>query len=214
MPRLSLVPGSQSGSSSVGSDILARVRALLNEATANFWDDNDIYQWITDGVIDITGKTYCTGAVETVALVDGTLEYSIVADYIDIVAVVYNNTKSLLLGHPSMLGHVADPGEVVYYYEWDGKIGYIPKPQSTDNALNTVLYYIPMPADIVAGTSIPLPKWLDDPLVLYATAMALFEDNELTTAQQTMRAYEDAIQKYTKAITADQPNQANDVRGK
>lgn len=210
---LGAVPGSQSTSSSTGADILARVRALLNESTAKFWDDSDIYQWITDAVVDVTANTHCTGATETVALVDGTLEYSISASYIDIVAVIYNNSKALLKGHPSMLGHVKDPGEVVYYYEFDGKIGYIPKPDSADDSINTVLYYLPLPSDITSGSSITVPKWLDQPVVLYATALALFEDNEMQTGMQVLREYERSIQRY--AVTGhSRPQEANDVRGK
>lgn len=211
---LGAVPGSQSTSSSIGSDILARVRALLNEATSKFWDDNDIYQWITDAVVDVTANTHCTGATETVPLVDGTLEYAVSASYIDIVAAIYNDAKALLKGHPSMLGHVKDPDEVVYYYEFDGNVGFIPKPGSTDDTLDVVLYYLPLPGDIVAATAIPVPKWLDQSVVLYATALGLFEDNEMATGMQVLREYENSLKQFTVNTGHSKPQEANDPRGK
>lgn len=214
MPKLSPIPGSQSTSSSTGAHILVRVRALLNEATAKFWDDTDLYQYITDGVINVTATTYCTGGSEDITLTTGTLEYAIVGAYIDIVAVIYDTVKALLLGHPSMLGHVKSPGEVVYYYEFDGNIGFIPKPVVADNTKKAKVYYLPMPDNIGAGTAIPVPKWLDHAVVLYAVAMALFEDNEMQSGMQVLREYEKSVEKFSRKINDTLPAQINDARGK
>jgi hypothetical protein len=218
MPQpISRYAGTQTASTQTTTTITTRVRALLNEATAGFWDDTHILQWINDAQRDIVSKTWCIGANETITLLNSTLEYAIVNDYTTLISCQYLESaapvKSLLKGHPSMVGHVPDPGEPVYWYEWDGKIGVFPLVADA-TGMTVSLYQVPVLADLAAGNTLTIPFIFDDAVVFYATAMALYRDNELSTAQETLRIYETAISRFTQEMEEKPADTRNNPKGK
>lgn len=59
------------------AEVRTEVRALLNEATASFWSDTQIDEWIAQACLDISVKTHCVETTGTVTLVQGTVEYAL-----------------------------------------------------------------------------------------------------------------------------------------
>ena len=59
------------------ANIRTEVRALLNEATASFWSDAQIDEWLAQASLDTSVKTHCVETTGTVTLVQGTVEYAL-----------------------------------------------------------------------------------------------------------------------------------------
>ncbi len=206
-------PGSQYVSSKSANDFIVDARSLVNEPTASFWNDTEMLQWINDGILDIVTKTWCLGQTEAITLANDTLEYVIASDYITIVTVhlttvATGKAKSLLKGHPAMVGHVPDPGEIVYWYEFDGKIGLYPI-MADVSGYTCSCYQVAVPSILTAVDNSPLPAWFDDSLTTYVVAKALFKDNETGTAQTAMGSYESLIGRYTGDLLQKQADQVN-----
>jgi hypothetical protein len=218
MPR-TRHPGSQFTPTTTGDEIITRARQLVNEATASFWDDTMMIQWVNDGIMDITGKTWCTGGTpEDVTLINDTLEYALSNDYITIITCMYrsdgtNASKSLLRGHPEMVGHVPDPGEPVYWYEFHGKVGIYPTMTAVGSA-DVQVYQVAAPAIITGTGNIPIPAFLEDALILHVVYKALFRDNESAVAQATKEMYDKEIALYARELLEKAASLVNDPKGK
>lgn len=211
------VAASQYTSSTQATDFITYARYLVNEPTASFWNDTEMLRWLNEGILNIVARTWCLGAKETITLANDTLEYAFSNDYISVVTVHVTNdddeVKALLQGHPSMVGHVPDPGEIVYYYEWDGNIGLYPTMADVSSYTCSV-YQVPVPSVLGTADNSPLPSWFDEVLVNFVIAKALFKDNELGTAQVTMQQYEQQLQQYTRDFNMRQPDRFNDPKAK
>jgi hypothetical protein len=218
MPR-TRYPGSQFTPNTTGTEIITRARQLVNEATASFWDDTMMIQWVNDGIMDITGKTWCTGGTpEDIPLVNDTLEYALSNNYITIITCMYRADgsaikKALLRGHPEMVGHVPNPSEPVYWYEFHGKVGIFPTMSSVGSA-DVQVYQVAAPSIIVAANNIPIPAFLEDALVLHVVYKALFRDNESAVAQQTKDAYDKEIAMYSRELLEKAASLINDPKAK
>jgi len=174
---LTPVPGSSTISGMNGQDVITAVRDLLNEAEVGFWNDTQMLKWINAGIVDIVGKTWCIGTSESITLATDTVEYTLTNSTITTVAVVYNSAKGLVIGHPSMLGHVHDVAEPVYYYIFNNKCGIIPKPAAAIAGNTCEVYQIPMPTAITVSGSVVLPSYLDDCLQYYVMWKAFLKDD-------------------------------------
>jgi hypothetical protein len=197
-------PGSQFTSTTAASSFLTYARYLVNEPTASFWNDIEMLQWLNEGILDIVTRTWCLGQTEAVTLANDTLEYTLSNDYITIVTMhisvtATGATKALLKGHPAMVGHVIDPSEIVYWYEWDGKVGLYPT-MSDVSGRTCSCYQVATPSVLTLTDNSPLPAWFDDSLTNFIVAKALFKDNEIGTAQSAMAAYEKVVEKYSQDL--------------
>ena len=210
-------PGSQFTSGQIGSQIVTRVRALLNESSASFFSDNQIMEWINNGCLDIVTKTWCLGSTKDITLLNNILEYDLTTNYITIASVHYydNGTpkKALLRSNPSMFGHVPDPNEPVYWYEFDNKLGIFPIITNAGTQSVKVMLITP-PAVIGLANPLPIPQYFDEAIVKYACSMGLFRDNELQTAQSTMEEYSKTIALYSSDLISKPPEEFNDPKGK
>jgi hypothetical protein len=190
--------GTQQTSGVLASEIITQVRANINEATAEFWSDADLLQWVNDGIKDIAKKTSCYQTIESIDLVASQVEYTITTtNYIKVDAVHYvspNKTSALQLSSPNLVGRVEDVEEPEYYYDWAGKIGAFPVlPTRTTETLN--LYIVPMPATIISSAAIPTPEPYDLALVYYVTARAWWRDRQMAKWAQAMAAYDAELQR-------------------
>ena len=186
--------GTQQASGLLASNIVTQVRANISEPTAGFWTDEQIVQWINDGIRDIVKRTGCFQAIEAIDLVSGQVEYSITtANYTTILAVHYidvnGNTNGLELSSPIMVGRAEDVEEPEYWYDWAGKIGVFPAvPTRTTETIN--VYLIPTPALIISSDAIPTPEPYDTALSIYVTAKAWAKDRQSAKYAQAMQVYE------------------------
>lgn len=208
---------SQYTSSTQATDFITYARYLVNEPTASFWNDTEMLRWLNEGILNIVARTWCLGAKESITLANDTLEYTFSNDYITLATVhltdADGNIKALLQGHPSNVGHVPDPGEIVYYYEWDGNIGLYPT-MSDVTSYTCSAYQVPVPSVLGTADNSPLPAWFDEILVNFMIAKALFKDNEIGTAQVTYKMYEEQLSQYTRDFMGKQPDQFNTPKAK
>lgn len=218
MAEIGKYPGSQYTSTYLASDIIAYARQLVNEPTASFWNDTEMLKWVNEGILNIVTRTWCLGQTEAVTLANDTLEYTLASDYITVITVhttvtATSKTKALLKGMPSQVGHVQDPGEIVYWYEFDGKLGLYPT--MTDvSGITCSCYQVAVPTVLTSSDSIPTPAWFDDPLTTFVIAKACFKDNESATAQAAMAQYEAYIGGYTNELLQKPADQINAPKGK
>ena len=131
--------GSQQTSSTLASTIITRARYYLNEATASFWADAELLDWVNQGTMDIVGRTRCLESSESISLAANTVEYSVTGPYLDISTVIYTDQngvkKGLVRKNPQSIGHSRD-NVPTWWYEWDGKLGVFPAlPIVTDAGL-------------------------------------------------------------------------------
>jgi len=205
----STLAGTDSTSSTTVTEGIVRVRGLLNETTAAFFDDNDITTWINEAIIDVIAKTWCNGITETITLAANTLEYNILSTYISVISVLYNDSKALLKGHPDLFGHVQDVGEPVFWYEFAGNLGVYPLSTVTNDVK---LYLVEYPTPVTAPDYFPTPVIYDEAIVMYATAKGLFRDNEAGTAMQLKANYEEMLARYRVDFGHKQITRLSDVK--
>ncbi|MBC8184282.1 hypothetical protein H8E88_24570 [candidate division KSB1 bacterium] len=184
---------SQDVSSLTGQVIIDRVRAILDEAAAAFWNDTDMLIWIIDGISDIVSKTWCIAEQEDITLVDAQLEYNITANYIVALAALYTGTKALLPGHPMHVGHTENILEPAYWYEFNNKIGCYPIANSTVAGNTVTIYLVSKPTVITLSTNSVLPAMFDRDLIDYVVATAYLKDGREQTAKGMFDNYNASI---------------------
>jgi len=218
MAQTAKYAGSQYASGVLGTEIITYARYLINEPTASFWNDVEMLRWINEGILDIVTRTWCLGQTEAVTLANDTLEFTLAQDYITVVTVHLTetssgNVKALLRGHPAAVGHVQDPSEIVYWYEFDNKLGLYPTMSDTSGHTCSC-YQVSVPSVISAAEAVPLPAWFDDSLTNFVISKALFKDNEVGTAKSAMQDYEKVIGRYTGDLLNKPVDKTNNPKGK
>ena len=116
-----------------------QVRDALNEATAVFWTDAQITQWIQEGVRVFSSKTLMVEDTQDITLIENQLNYSSsdeawLDDLIEPYAAIYRSAaagttyKGLIKIHPRQIGNVplSTIGPPKYYTMHDRKIYIFP----------------------------------------------------------------------------------------
>jgi hypothetical protein len=186
--------GTQQTSSTLASAIITQVRANINESAAEFWTDDEIIQWINDGIKDIVRKTHCYQTTESINLIANQIEYTVTTSaYLIVKAVHYIDSDSkshaLELSSPNLVGREEDVEEPEYYYDWAGKVGVFPALPAIDGETIT-LYLVTLPTDITSSDNIPTPHPYDTAIVYYVTARAFAKDRQFAKAGAYERKYE------------------------
>lgn len=116
------------------ANAITEVRSTINEASAEFWTDAEITNWIKEGVRIFSSKTLMVEDYQTISpLIKDQLSYSSVeetwiADALEIYSALYNdgsnNYKGLIKIHPRQLGNLATStaGAPKYYCLFNRKI--------------------------------------------------------------------------------------------
>lgn len=109
------------------ANAITEVRQVLNEASAAFWSDAEITDWIQEGTRIVASKTLMVEDDQIISpLIENQLSYSSsdetwIADMIEPYAAIYddgsNNYKGLIKIHPRQLGNLATgtSGHPKYY---------------------------------------------------------------------------------------------------
>lgn len=123
------------------------VRALINEATADYWSDSEIQEWLKQGTISIATKLLSAESEDTVTL-DGTTpkwvysssEEAWLANLLMIKTAYYTDASGNVYGmqriKPEQFGHTQEfqtAGRPKYFYESNHKLYVWPKPSATEN---------------------------------------------------------------------------------
>jgi hypothetical protein len=97
------------------TEALQQVRVLLNEPTASFWTDEELNNFIIEGVIDISSRGLAYEKRDSIILAASTLEYTGMG-YIGVA--LPSNITAITKANPGVVSSVAHAlaiGDVVYF---------------------------------------------------------------------------------------------------
>jgi len=180
------------------ADAVTQVRRNVNEATAAFWTDTEIEDWIKEGVRVFSSKTLMVEDTQNIdPLIAGQLSYSSsdepwIADIVEPYAAIYydglSKYKGLMRIHPRQIGNLAlgTSGPPKYYCLHDKNLYVFPLTSATvvaAGATITVLYSKET-EDIaeLADEFQHLP-------IIYATAKAKQKDEKFGEANALMAQF-------------------------
>ncbi|MHA2064407.1 MAG: hypothetical protein ACXABY_08510 [Candidatus Thorarchaeota archaeon] len=115
------------------SNATTEVRYAINEATALFWSDTEIENWIKEGCRIFSSKTLMVEDTQDITLVANQLSYAVgdhawIGDAMEIYSAIYddgsNKYKGLIKIHPRQLGNLASftSGDPKYFCSHDRKV--------------------------------------------------------------------------------------------
>jgi hypothetical protein len=193
---LSAFASSQQNSTTSAEDFISDVRSYLNDTTETFWSNDELLEWINDGLVDIAANSRAMQSFEDLATVQDQIEYTVTSDYIGIDGVLWTNStsyKALERKDPfnpnDGIGRVQDVGEPVFFAEYGGKVLAWPV-SDADDAGNTLrVFYTQRPDDVTTADNLPTPAIYDKALKLYVVAQAMRKDLKHATAAALMTEY-------------------------
>lgn len=167
------------------SDAKTEIRAILNEPSAIFWSDTELESWIEQATTDISSKTLCVEASDTIALVLSQLEYSEPTGCIKVYAAHFDN-KGLVKIHPRQLAHVTavSSGTPQYYYHFAGKVGIYPLPDAGAAGDSVTILF-----SKESVTFTDLPNEYQPYAILFAAAKAKLKEGKYAQSAQIMAQY-------------------------
>jgi hypothetical protein len=134
------------------SDLETRVRTYLNEVTAGFYTQADIYRWLSIGAKDIAQKTLCVRRILTAATAASTRNVAVNAykvlhvEYVPVLPATGRRTMLTQID-PLRVGHypgvtAGTTGAPLFWYESGANIGIEPIP---DGIYQLRLYVADLP---------------------------------------------------------------------
>jgi len=162
------------------------VRANLNEATASFWSDVEIQNWILLGCVHLCTIGLALENNANVTLANGTLEYSVPTGVKRIFAAIYNGGSGayypLIKINLRQFRHVQSSGisgQPVYFYSFAEKVGFWPVPGASQASKTVAVYGYKVSDDLTE-----IPREFRPAVIEFATAMALWKDRRNGDAAQ------------------------------
>ena len=139
------------------SDLETRVRTYLNEATASFFTQAEIWRWLSLGAKDIAQKTLCVRRI--LDSVTATSTRNVTTSAYKVLHVEYipssGRSQMLIKIDPLRLGHYPVNGTTPqYWYEFGSTIGIEPLP---DAVYNLRLYVADLPK--MQHSTYPISTW-------------------------------------------------------
>jgi hypothetical protein len=177
------------------ANAITRVRDNITEATAAFWEDSMIEEWIKEGARIFSTVTLLVEDTEDLTLVQSQLKYTIsdhswIGDCIEIYAGIYDNGsnvyKGLIKAHPRMLGHLDefDPGPPKYITMHNRQIYIWPLPDSVVSSNTVSVLYSKESEDITE-----INDEYQSFIIIYATAKAKERDRKFSEAASLMSQF-------------------------
>jgi hypothetical protein len=184
------------------SDLETRVRVYLNEVTASFFTQAEIWSWLSMAMKDIAQVTTCVRRIQSVVTVINTR--TVAAAYYKVFHVEYvpSSGRALFLRKitPIQIGHCRAEENGLYpqyWYEFGSTIGIEPLP---DGVYNLNLYIADVPkmvsggvyteADYTAvGNQTELAPMWQHLMVIYAVMCGLIKDEKLGPARMFESIY-------------------------
>ncbi len=139
------------------SDLETRVRTYLNEVTADFYTQADIWRWLSVGAKDIAQKTLCVRRILDAVTTTSTRNVTTNAYKVMHVEYIPASTRAVMLTKidPLRLGHYPINGTAPqYWYEFGSAIGIEPLPDAT---YNLRLYVADLPK--MQYATYPITNW-------------------------------------------------------
>jgi len=195
-----------------------QVRAIIGEATASFWSDTEIDNWIKEAVEDISARSGGFQVSDTITLVTAQYEYTTttgsvaVADIVKVLGMVYvvttditGDTNQRFIGlipiDPSMI-HVlplTENGPPKYYYHSGENIGILPPPTATENAQLIRIYFTK-----TSQTIADLPNQYQSLTFWYAASMAYKKEHRYAESKELYGMYLQKLSNLSKTVQVEQ----------
>ena len=195
-----------------------QVRAIIGEATASFWSDTELDNWIKEAVEDISARSGGFQVSDTITLVTAQYEYATttgsvaVADIVKVLGMVYvvttditGDTNQRFIGlipiDPSMI-HVlplTENGPPKYYYHSGENIGILPPPTATENAQLIRIYFTK-----TSQTIADLPNQYQSLTFWYAASMAYKKEHRYAESKELYGMYLQKLSNLSKTVQVEQ----------
>ncbi|MCK9357906.1 MAG: hypothetical protein M0R22_12290 [Dehalococcoidia bacterium] len=202
--------GSQATSGTTVATVITRAQEDVNDASANFFDDDEGIRWADEAVTIIASQARCIEGTENATLRQGQMTYPLATSHYDIETVVYDSGVSTDPQRYTFLNKV-DPKELyalskekgrpTYWWEWGGSINVWPVPGADQNATTIMVSLVEKPAAITAtNDTLPTPYYFDPAIVSYMKSKYLEKDERATTAAYYRGLFYSAIEYYLQTI--------------
>ena len=193
-----------------------QVRALLDEATASFWSDTEIDNWIKEATENISARALCIQDTDTFLLATSQYEYTDlvtdgaagVTEIVKVWGAIYLNPDDEYIGLKRIEAfQIADlphmkSGPPVYYYHFDDKIGIFPLPASGQNGDSVKIYF-----SIQSQTIGDLPNEYQALTFLYAASMAYKKEHRYAESDKFYQMYLEELNALKKELYDVSPEQ-------
>lgn len=122
------------------TEVLTLIRNQVFEQTAAFYNDPEVYSYMTLAENEMSRKTDMAESTDTsITTVASTREYTKPSTITKLIRVTWNTVKLKKIDFTQLdqvegvsYGFTGSTGSPVYYYEWAGKIGLSPIPTSAE----------------------------------------------------------------------------------
>lgn len=175
-----------------------QVRQLINEATADFWSDTEIQDWLNQGTMDLSTKLLCYLRESTITLNTGQMKYvtadeSWIGDNMFVKYAWYKDapdSKGLQRVTPTQWGHTRDnaAGEPKYFFEDRGAVWIWPEPSSDENTDTVYCWQASETDDFTL-----LSDEHQQLAIYFATGLAKAKDRKFQEATVYQQMYQNAI---------------------
>lgn len=188
------------------AELVSRVRSNINEPELNddpLRSDPEIAQWLTDGLYDYVQKIPADAIPEIVTHATFSGDYWVItSDYLRLLHVVINHTisgttafkeQAYVLNVDEVYLHEYYPSGVGGWARFD-KIGADQVIRTGPNTIEGTITYLGLPGSLAScNTTFPLDMEHEEPIVNYATAMALAKIND-EDAPRYLERYEKRVE--------------------
>ena len=201
------------------ADSVTVVRSLLNEASASFWSDAELQEFLDQGVYDIAAKARCIQGSDTFLLVTSQYEYTtFVASSSTTISYVrgciyispdneYIGLKRIYPSQISDLPHML-AGPPKYFYHVNSIIGIFPLPTASENGESVKIYYASKPTGATLALRIAeLPAEFMSPLYWYAASMAYKKEHRYAESDKFYQMYQQELTALKQELYSAPPEQ-------
>jgi len=203
--------GSTATSGATASDFITEVRRDLAEASAGYWADADLLQWIDEAVWEIVIRTGCLeSGASNVVLQENTRQYSISGSYLYVYAVEFDSGDTTSQKQVYTLdrvdkrdiGHNQSKGNPQVYCVWNDTLEVWPIPRSDQSGTTLYVYLADAPSGVTATTSaIETPAYFDTAIKHYVKARALDKDDQGERSDRHMAVFDNRVELYFRTVT-------------
>jgi len=197
----------------------AHVRNQVDEQTAKFWSDAEIWSYLWDAETQLVDKANVfTGNDSSTTTVASTQDYSVPSDLIRIDSLSWNKVKLKAvtldvyesLSSPNYGGTLAT-GDPVYYYLFNNTVSLYPVP---DSAQTLKYWYTKEPTELTdSSTAFSVRTQYHNSLVNFAIYKCLMKDMDPradTYLQMWLNTMDEAVDSYNRTRFEDQHNHVMD----
>lgn len=212
--------GSTTTSNITAATVITRVRADLNEASASFWTEANLLQWIDEAVWEVVNRTQpLESGVSDIIVIENTRFYSIPStisgvSFGSVVKVEYDmGLSGNTIRQPQIYDLTRVPftklrgneekekGNPKTFSVWANNLYIWPIPRSTQAGNTIYIYNAGFPSGVTATASpIETPAYFDLALLHYVKAKGLFRDRQEAKAGGYLKMFYDMIEYYRQNI--------------